>query len=382
MKSALLPPPAFCLALCFWLASCAAPGNDLQTSRRLMDSGQTAQAAALLEKRVHDQPMDYEAYFLLGSAFVRAGDYARAEDAFSSAARLNPIYDVKISAEYAEAGMAALEAGDYQKADFLFEKASRHRPRSREEIAARVFDKGAARVAEGKNAIDPLRLAARLDPGLEARACDLYFDAGKSLSGMKQALYFEYSLQFCDAHKAGIAPLLCDFYFQRGEKAAGESRVHFFRQSVRHGEKHLPAAGRLLLADADAVADPLARAQFLIDLKDLLADDEILESSLRYFGRRFKETRGIDAAPARVVLDGGEWVGVPGKKIGTRDTVAVIGTVSPLNVRVGEHVARETPTVYMPSEVVFPGAGSGGVLHFQNASYAPGVIYYWVYAGK
>jgi Tfp pilus assembly protein PilF len=360
-------------------AACTLRGDDMQKSRELIASGNTSDAIKLLEKRVYDAPNDYEAYFRLGTCYVKNENYRKASDAFQSATRMNPIYDVKIGQVYKNAGMAAFEDGDIEKADYLFGKSIQYQPHLSKEIALQLFSMGEATIRTNRNPIAAFKRAAKYDPDLQENICDAYFNQAQSYLGMKKAAYLEYSLRYCKKHEPEAAAFLCDYYFAAGEKAVGKERLNYFRKSASYGDKHLDSIKKALLADANRIENTASRAIFLRDFSDLLSEADILNASVAYFFAKTEGETSAAATPKAAVLESREWIKISDKPIGPRDTLVTIGTVADFEIKFGDHVVDKKGSVYLPSEEQYPHTQAGGIVYLKNVSPEPGTIFWWTY---
>ena len=96
-----------CTVLCIAFAAPAFAEDhpDVVKAKEFIMAGMYAEAKDLLKKRIHDKPMDAEAHFQLGICYLKLKEHKKADKRFSSAVKLEPVYESKVKEEYEKAGV-------------------------------------------------------------------------------------------------------------------------------------------------------------------------------------------------------------------------------------------------------------------------------------
>jgi tetratricopeptide (TPR) repeat protein len=120
----------------------ASSSPEVDKAKEFMSAGMYPQAIELLNKRIMDKPTDADAHFLVGTCYVNTGNYAKADERFGSAVKLQPDFGYKIGAEYKKVGDTYLDKGNVQEAQSAYQKATSYQPQLKKEIAQRCFSEG------------------------------------------------------------------------------------------------------------------------------------------------------------------------------------------------------------------------------------------------
>ena len=92
--------------------------EKLDEAMRAFQKGDLETAARLYQNRIEENPNDYEAYYGLGSVFIKKKNLQDAEQAFNKAAQIN----TEFSPTYLSLGYISLVKGNYDEAIKNYEK--------------------------------------------------------------------------------------------------------------------------------------------------------------------------------------------------------------------------------------------------------------------
>jgi len=169
-----------------FLATSVSPANafwdrDVKKSKEFMQAGMYPQAIELLNKRITDKPTDAEAHYLLGTCYMKSGNYGAAEQRFLNAVRLKADYGNQIGGEFKTAGSDALSKGQVEQAQGLFAKAVEYQPNLKNEVATECLAAGKSYLNRGQvqQAQALLARAVQYQPDLKKEVAGEYLGAGK-----------------------------------------------------------------------------------------------------------------------------------------------------------------------------------------------------------
>jgi tetratricopeptide (TPR) repeat protein len=128
MRRKTIPAIILCVTLVLLYVS---PGNalfesDVAKAKNHIKANRTPQAIELLTERINKTPDDAEAHFVLGTCYLKQGNYRSAQERFNSAIELEPDYSNKTGKEYKETAYDAFKTGSPAIAGILFEKAEKY----------------------------------------------------------------------------------------------------------------------------------------------------------------------------------------------------------------------------------------------------------------
>jgi len=354
----------------------------VEKANEFMKAGMYPQAIELLKKRIDDKPSDGQAHFQLGICYIHTNMFTKADKRFASAVQLNSDYGFQIADEYKKVGINNLQNGHIVTTDKLFKKAFKYQPNLRTDIAKKIFDEGKTRLLQKTNAIPYFNMAVKYDSILASKACELFYNAGMSSTGMEKVNFLKNTMRYGSKHNHEINSFLCDFYFEKGKATYEETRVEYFSKSAKYGHKHLEIINNMLLEDANNIEEPSKREQYLKSISDVVPDKDIFEASIKYFTKRLKaslyDKNKVIEAQGRIVLNKNQWV--PIIKMSIIDCIKTLLTRTVLEKYANSTVTNtNNKNVYWAGGGYEPSLGSGKMMYYKEKSGKPATIYYWKY---
>lgn len=170
----------------------ACPLVDIDNAKQYLANGDYERSVAVLAACIQDDESPAEAHFLLGTGWLRLGQFRDAEKHFDLAVQRDSAYGEVIAERYMRIGIEKLNQGKLKQAAPLFEKAVGLHEELKLDIAAASFQKGKQILK--KRYFD---LAVRFEPQYRTTIFNFLMDKANNASDKRSAPLYELAIVYC-----------------------------------------------------------------------------------------------------------------------------------------------------------------------------------------
>ena len=336
-----------------------------------MKAGMYPQAIEMLKKRINNKPSDGEAHFQLGICYILTNDFTKADERFASAVQITIDYGFQIADEYKKVGINNMQSGHIVPADKLFKKAFKYKTNLRKDIAKKVFDGGKAILSQKGNAIPYFDMAVKYDSTWADKACEVFYNAGMSSSGMEKINYLEQAMQYCSKYNGEIKSILCKIYFDMGKSTSPESSIGNFTQARQYCNKYNHQINQLLLAGVEKINNENKFKEYLKNISNILSKEELFEATIKYYTK-------LKGKPQKIVLNNNKWVEV--SQVYNKDQICHFSLHNFLG-KCGDELDTFKAKMEWPRSHCLYYYGlkkSGETLDFKEKDGKPTTVYVWI----